>query len=173
MDSRFAKVAAMIASGTPPHWLIARLARFSQLIGHQAKSGPDAGVQETLTAIDRVEKEVLLYSEMGERFDFIDIPDCIDAVSQSLHEFRDFLKGELRPSRKGGPTPDDRRRLCAAVCLLAWQEVHGKPQPYSKRLQEACEEYWQACGQAATSTEGRTKNWEPFLLGVTDGEGTL
>ena len=61
--------------------------------------------------------------------------------------------------------------ICAAACAYVWGRLRGEVQPYSLKLQEACEEYWLACGQPETgdSAKGNTaKNWEEFLRRYTD-----
>jgi hypothetical protein len=166
MDSIFAPVAKLISLDDPPDRLTERLAHFAPLIGYRRNAGDDSAIVEVLKAIDCIESELRIYAQVQEKFDFLDLPECIDRASQALFEFRQFLEEQRRPSRKGGPTPDGRRKLCAGVCAAAWRNVHGVAQPYSTKLQEACEAYWQACGHSETSSTGRLKNWEPFLRAV-------
>jgi hypothetical protein len=91
----------------------------------------------------------------------VEYPECIQDIDTPLDELITFLASEV-DQPKDGPKPD--RRLCAAVCLEVWRKLHGSVQPYSTTLWVACETYWQACGHPETSTSGRLKNWEPFLV---------
>jgi hypothetical protein len=156
-----ASVAAIIAKGSSPEWLLEELARFAPLIGWP-RNPPD-DLSPAMAAIDCLENELVMYATAAERFD-LELPDCIDAASTALVGLREFFEEQRRPARKGGPTPDGRRKLCAGVCASAWRRLHDKVEPYSQKLQAACEEYWQACGQSETSTMGRLKNWQPFLV---------
>jgi hypothetical protein len=95
------------------------------------------------------------------------MPEEVDTASLALHELIDYLQSEIPPARRGGPTPDGRRQLCAAICGYIWRREHGEMEPYSRKLQAACEEYWKACGQAETGKGGTgnaPRNWEEFLV---------
>jgi hypothetical protein len=107
-----------------------------------------------LAAIEVIDHQLSMYATTEEEFGF-EVLDCIDAASTALTELRYFFEEQRRPARKAGPIPDGRRKLCALVCADAWRCIHGTGQPYSRHLQEACEEYWQACGHPETSREGR------------------
>lgn len=155
-----ATTAAIIAAGEPPEWLLAELRRFAPLIG--SRRYPPDDLSPAMAAIDCLDEQLDIYATIEERFG-LELPDCIDAASRALTELREFFEEQRLPSRKGGRRPDGRRKLCAGVCASAWRRLHGKVEPYSSKLQQACEEYWQACGQRETSTTGRLKNWQPFL----------
>ena len=45
--------------------------------------------------------------------------------------------------------------ICAEVIVEAWKLIHGKAEPRSEKVYEACEEYWQACGGPASDLN----NW--------------
>jgi hypothetical protein len=160
-----ADVAAMIANGEPPDWLLKELARFAPLVGGRRSDDHEEreDLSRVLAAIDTLEHELYIQALIEEAFGF-ETPECIDAASPVLFELREFFEEQRIPARRGGPTPDGRRRICAGVCAGAWRRLHGKIEPYSVRLQDACEAYWLACGHAETSTTGRLKNWEPFLV---------
>jgi len=100
-------------------------------------------------------------------------PVEVEDVLTLLPVVIEFLEGDVAefdaiPPRDGGPRPDLRRPVCAAVCAEAYRVVHGQIEPYSQHLQEACEKYWQACGNPETSAVGRLRNWEDYLLLVAD-----
>lgn len=169
MDNRpsFAEVATMLAKGDgdPPKWLINDLAQFAPLIGYRTKAPDNEDLPRAIEAIDFLENELCIHGKIEERFG-VEMPDCVDAASNALVELRKFISQQIRPSSKGGPIPDGRRKLCAGICADAWHRLHGKRQPYNPRLQEACELYWQACGQPETS-EISFRNWERFLDSLT------
>jgi hypothetical protein len=52
------------------------------------------------------------------------------------------------------------REVCAAVVVEAWRRIHGKVQPQSKQLFEACKAYWGACGGKPIGKEDDIYNWE-------------
>ena len=82
-----------------------------------------------------------------------------------LEELIPFLAEQVaQPKRRGGPTPDHRRHLCAAVCAAIWEELYTTHQPGSEWLWKACEAYWVACGHPETSAVERLRNWERYLL---------
>ena len=126
MDERFAAVAKLITQDDPPEWLTEHLVRYAPLIGYRSKLDEDFGLAQALKAIDCIERELLIYAEIQERFDFIEIPDCIDAASTALTELRTFFEEERLPQRKGGPTPDDRRKTLRG-------RLFGRMARYSRR----------------------------------------
>jgi hypothetical protein len=164
-----ANVAATIANGkSPPEWLAEWLQRHAPLISHGRidPSDEDRALQRALDAIDVLDGELSFYATIGEVLGF-EVPDCVDAASTALTELRYFFEGQRRPARKGGRHPDSRRRLCALVCANAWRRIHGDAHPYSGHLQEACEAYWQACGQPETPTTEFLKSWQRQLVRTT------
>jgi hypothetical protein len=90
-----------------------------------------------------------------------DCPDFIDDLSQELSKFIEFLLEQIELPRRG-PKTNIRRHLCASVCAGIWEEAHGKPNPHSPKLWEACEAYWIACDHDGYDSE-HIKNWEDFL----------
>ena len=159
------KVAERLAKGKPPEWLADYLERFARLIGYPVVPPEDPDLPRALAAIDLLDNEIKIYATIEEEFG-LEVPDCVDAASTALTSLREFFEEQLqlRPTRKGGPRPDSRRQLCALVCASAWRRLNGEMQPRSRWLQEACEDYWQACGHPETSINGNIKNWERFLF---------
>ncbi len=95
-----------------------------------------------------------------------DYPDCIDVASNALDELLPLIARCIRqPGKRGGPTVDDRRQICADICGGIWQEFHHTAGTNSDTLLEACEAYWQASGQPPTAAElsGNLRNWKRFL----------
>ena len=107
-------------------------------------------------------------AHVEKRYGF-EIPEEVDTALQALHELIEYLQSELPSARQGGRIRDGRYRLCAAVCAEVWRRQHDKLEPYSRNLWQACEKYWQACGQPGTSAKGNLDNWEPRLEWVRDG----
>lgn len=165
--SPFSKVAQLIANGAPPpDWLIPDLEHYSRLIRYRnPERGDEDEDRALLTAVRSLERLLvqeahvydLIEKQFGEEFP---APVIIEDTANKLFELAEFLESQLPARRKGGPTPDTRRGVCAQRCATAWRRLHGEMQPYSPKLWEACEAYWQACGHPATSTEGALKNWK-------------
>jgi hypothetical protein len=161
----FASVIAKLGSN-PPDWLPRVLAHYRPLIcARKPSKDDDADDQRLLKAAQELERGLRIYS-LAEDASGLELPDCVDTVLGELPDLIAFLETQLRPSRKGGKAPDSRRLVCAAVCAEVWRFQHGDVQPFSQKLQAACEEYWQSCGNYETSSTGRLKNWEPFLREV-------
>jgi hypothetical protein len=95
----------------------------------------------------------VLAAHVEKRYGF-EIPEEVDTALQALHELIEYLQSELPSARHGGRIRDGRYRLCAAVCAEVWRRQHDKLEPYSRNLWQACEKYWQACGQPGTSAKG-------------------
>jgi hypothetical protein len=157
------EVAALLCKGATPDWAVQELHKWVDLI---ASSRTEAHGDE----IDRLMLEsalnlqfllplytVRVYEMIGEEY-----PTCIDDVDQGLVELIPILTEGLE-NPKRGKKPDLSRHLCAAVCREIWGKVHGKPQPHSPKLWEACEAYWVACGRPAYPSR-HIKNWEDYLL---------
>jgi len=53
---------------------------------------------------------------------------------------------ETVSQRQAGQPLDDRRELCAMVAVEATLLIHGRVQPRSRSLLEACNDYWRASG---------------------------
>jgi hypothetical protein len=141
-------------------WLIPHLRQWAEII--RTPPGDDTVERRLFVAAKYLEEWLPMYQLAAEKLD-VEYPSSIDDVTTALHELTLFLAGEI-DQPKDGPKPDRRRRLCAAICLEVWRKLHGSVQPYSSKLQEACEVYWQACGHPETSMTGRLKNWERFLV---------
>jgi hypothetical protein len=163
----FAGVASALAKDKPPpEWLVPMLVHYSPLVG--ARRNPDeADDKKMIKAARELEGMLAIYGMVEDQFGF-ELPEEVDTASLALHELIEYLESELRPPRKGGPTPDSRYRLCAWVCGEVWRRERGELQPYSRNLWEACEKYWQACGQPATSAKGNLDNWQERLEWVRD-----
>ncbi len=168
------KEVASIIGGNPEQ-LVPKLERFIALVGNPKPTSEDENQDKKLIAdvrelAKRLERKVQLYATVEKVFGF-QAPTIIDDTLTALFELAEYLENQLQAPRKRGPTPDDRRLICATVCAELWRKVHGTLPSYSRNLQEACEIYWQACGNPATSDAENLKDWVPFLLQAKDIDG--
>jgi hypothetical protein len=154
----FTKVARILCGGPPEEWVIPNLMKYARLVG-LPRSGPEDWEMERkgIECIQYLEDLLPGYALLGEYFG-VDVSPLDDAMT-NLHEVKEYLQVIIEPSRRGGPTPDRRKRLCAMVCASTWKELQGEAQPYSTYLQAACEEYWRACGH----TDDKSIDWEHYL----------
>ena len=156
-------VATLLCPGPPPDWVIDRLQRNDPLVGYRSKgydnSWDRAAFEGALNLETWLMMETKAYDAIGQ-----DAPVCIDDASHALSELLPLISQYIRqPGRRGGPTPDNRRWLCAHVCAGIWRELHNTAG--SDTLLEACEAYWQACGHPPTpaNLSGHLRNWNWFL----------
>jgi hypothetical protein len=161
MAVRFTEIAWMLGGGQPQEWTAKILHRYSVLIGRSRKHNRDDEEDErkAIKAAEELEGVLRLYGMVEDEFGFQN-PYCVGAVLSDLPDVIEFLKDQLLPPTAGGPIPDDRRRLCAAVCTAVWRRHRGKVQPFNTNLWKACEEYWQACGQPETSKQSNLNTWQ-------------
>ena len=155
------KEVASIIGGNPEQ-LVPKLERFIALVGNPKPTSEDENQDKKLIAdvrelAKRLERKVQLYATVEKVFGF-QAPTIIDDTLTALFELAEYLESQLQAPRKRGPTPDDRRLICATVCAELWRKVHGTLPSYSRNLQEACEIYWQACGNPATSDDENLKD---------------
>ena len=54
---------------------------------------------------------------------------------------------------------DVRREICAAVIIEAWKLLHGEAEPRSESFEQACADYWQACGGEEIGETNDPSNW--------------
>jgi hypothetical protein len=160
-------VAHMIAKGPPPDWLAPGLAHFHEHFLSKFVSIDNEGEieQRMLSCAKYLEQHLPMYIYLSEdpyNFDYL---DYVDTALISLYEVIQLLEKDIAsiPTRAGGPKPDLRRPLCAAVCAEAYRIIHGDVEPYSLQLQQACEAYWVACGNSETGAWGEPKNWIRYL----------
>jgi len=163
---QFTDVAMMLVNGNDPKRLAIALASYARLIGvRRLTKDDDKDDRDMLTAARILEEKLPYYDQdhLG-----LPTPDYIHAVLIALPELIEFLEAQVRPRQKGGQLPDSRRKVCAAVCAEAWRHYHhGEAQPFSSKLQEACEVYWQSCGNPETGeANGSIRNWERVLVDV-------
>jgi hypothetical protein len=148
----FAKVAALIAKGPAPEWLVLGLEHFSGFLG-----------LDPLTS-DQVKRFQKIFGQMDYSAGYlikwlpmfassmpvmagIQCPDDVAIALDVLPRIKKVLARAAKPStRKGGQRPNMQRIICAKVVVGEWRLIHGKPEPRSVEVYDACNKYWQACG---------------------------
>jgi hypothetical protein len=156
-----AEAAKKLANGEPPEWLVPHLRQWAEII-RQPTDADDEVERKLFAAAKYLQDWLPMYARAADKLG-VEYPAFIDNADTALQYLVPFLASEV-DQPKDGPKPDRKRRLCAAICLEVWRKLRGSAQPYNPKLWEACEAYWLACGHAQTSTTGRLKNWERFLL---------
>jgi hypothetical protein len=163
------EVASKLTEGKPQEWVV-------PLLWHQGRlvTGPKLTLYPTRYDDDDVKKLIKKARDLAEALSIyghieahygLPVPE-VDDASTALEELIECLESQLRPPRRGGPTPDGRRRVCAVVCAYVWCRQQRKAEPHSRKLQEACEEYWKACGHTETGKPGggnAARNWVEFI----------
>jgi hypothetical protein len=159
---RFEQIAAQLgAKGVD--WAIDRLRRYAPLVGFSRKGYDDSFDRLALEGAFNLETWLMIEASAYDRIGQ-DCPPRIDDASTALHQLMPLIAQYIRqPGKPGGPTPDNRRWLCAHVCAGIWREFHDSAG--SDTLLAACEAYWQACGQPPTAADlsGNPRNWKWFL----------
>ena len=144
-------------------WAVDRLHRYALAVGSYKKDDDDtfdrlaheAALQLQLWL--RVEAQA--YDALGE-----DCPNELYQADTALTELLPLIEAYRRPTKRGKKI-DQRRHICAGICASIWREFHPTSGANSDILQQACEDYWQACDQPPTAADhsGHLRNWEWFL----------
>ncbi len=82
-------------------------------------------------------------------------PGKLSPVSAAIKDVNTFCNQTLfnNPAKPGTPAATDKIR-CALIVMGAWKFVHSDyPGHNNEKAQEACEEYWIACGGEAGSDQ--------------------
>ena len=157
-DPKFDGVARSIAKGNPPKWLLVGLTQFSQGIGFDT-----SGTDNFDTIVERMQDaaHVLLtslpiYKHLGFG---LPCPEEVALALQVLPRIQEDLDRLAKLKNRKGRRPDAQREVCAAVIAIAWKLLHGKPEPRSDKLLEACYDYWRACGGKQIGEVDGIENW--------------
>jgi len=136
----FEGVARRVAKGPAPEWLVGALEQCSLWTGKD-KSDPRLKhtVAEMVKAIDLLVRFLPAF-EVGLKGTDPELPKLLAMLSREKKN----LQRALRPER--GRRPDMQRAICAAVIIEAWKLVHGNAPYRSDAFEQACADYWQACG---------------------------
>jgi hypothetical protein len=154
-DHKFDGVARTIAQGDPPKWLLVGLTQFSPGVGDDISDVDIKPVIEQMqSATDTLIKWLPIFRYLG-----FGMP-CPEEVTVALHVLPQIKEDLDRlAKRRMGRKPDAQRDMCAAVVAMAWKLLHGKVEPQSLRLQQACGEYWRACGGKQIGGWDEPENW--------------
>ena len=157
-NPKFSDVARIIAKGDPPKWLVLGLTQFSGGIGVDT-SNEDRQRFETLIkrmheAADTLIKWLPIWGQLPYGIQY---PEDVAVVLDALPRIKKDLD---RLDRKQiGRRPDHQREICAAVIVEAWKIIRGRAKPRSLQLQQACSDYWQACGGKQIGGWDDPENW--------------
>jgi len=119
--SPFTNVGHILANGKPlPIWLIQDLERESPLIAcRKSVPGDEDEDRALLAAVKDLERrlvwEVHVHDIIEKKWPGLPAPMFLDETMNKLTELAQYLEDQLRPPRKGGQTPDNRRRVCALM----------------------------------------------------------
>jgi hypothetical protein len=171
----FEDVASKIANGKTPKWLLIGLNHFSKFI----RLEPELTTKEyreiderMLEAAQYLTKWLPTYYDLEKEFGF-ECPDCVDTVSNALHELIEILEKDIIEARTGvGRKANIQQRICASVIVEAWRLIHDEVKPRSKLFLDTCIAYWLACGRELTDEINDPDNWRRSVDYVLDeGEG--
>jgi hypothetical protein len=165
----FARVARIIAKGEPsPEWIVRGLEQFSDMVGRRSSLRPkqaERALAETHEAAKALMRYLPLYQHLPTGF------GCPDEVTVVLGALPKIVKDLERVNRKkpSGRPLDVRREICAAVIVEIWKLIHGEAEPRSEQLQQACNEYWRACGGEQIGDTEDPENWRRTAKRASDG----
>lgn len=137
----FADVARIMAKGDPPDWLPQALAQFSEGIGVGSADEYGSLIKQMADATD----VLLRWLPAFQHLPFgMKTPADVATLLETLPRLKKELDRHIQP--KTGRPPYVQRKICAAVIVEAWKLLHGKVEPRSSSLEQACADYWKVCG---------------------------
>jgi hypothetical protein len=161
MPDPFAHVALLFCDD-PPEWIAKTLVDFAPLVAPLV-----GGLEVTHTHQDFLDDVALIIAlhkveeELGPYLDptYLDrlddnTRDAFENLGEGVWQVLAHLKETLDPPPVGRPRKLG-RHLCAKVCADIWAHCHGKDQPWSTKLHDACQAYWIACRGTADSISWR------------------
>jgi len=160
----FEEIATMLGANGAD-WAINRLRHYARTVGSYRKGYDDSFDRLAFEGAVHLQTWLMLEARAADEIDE-DYPDCIDLADTALAELLPLIASYIRqPGKRGGPTVDGRRHVCAGIFASIWQEFHPTAGTNSDKLLQACEAYWQACGQPPTVgvQSGHLRNWKWFL----------
>lgn len=161
-QSPFASVARKIGSRRLEK-VLAQLAANIEIEVHNAKFIPkrsDARNNFTL-----LKGEAQRFEKALNKISLLDVPanaiECLPRARKSMREVSALCDVALsNVSAKPGAPKRPGRVTCALIVIEAWAFARGKPPgANSPKAQEACEDYWRACGNRPIGKEGDPGNW--------------
>lgn len=152
-------IASIIAKGEPPAWLIHALEHFSDHLGTVGTGTPEEHkrLENVLERMNDAVGVLLKWLPIFEHLPF-DI-QCPDDVAVALDALPGVKKDLDRLINKVRSRTIVGHEICAAVIVEAWKLLHGKAEPRSLQLQQACKEYWLACGGEPRGETDDLENW--------------
>jgi hypothetical protein len=146
----FADVAALIAEGPGPKWLILGLEHFSLgIAGSDFTKDDQKRFVAVLEEMERACDTLIWGLPLLEHIGFgIQCPDEVLVALDVLPMIKDDLSHTARIIAR---RPDTGQGICAAVVVEAWKFF--RKADGSEALYEACQAYWAACGH------GEVSNW--------------
>jgi hypothetical protein len=153
-----AMVAASIAQGPLPEWLIPSLEHFQAGLTDHGPMEPEffhSWLKRMLAAIDALEKglPVLLLMPLSRNKDAWIAYGSLPGVKRDL-------EAALRSMRQPGRKPNISEEICVAVVAECWKLIHKKAPRHSDRFREACDDCWQAWGH---KSKGDLANWRRII----------
>jgi len=150
------EVARIIAKGPPPEWLVPALEHFSVgMVGE----GDDQHIKALIGQLDTATDTLIRWLPIWEHMPWgWQSADCVQILRATLPEFKMHL--DLLTKKHSGRPREMGREVCAAVVVEAWRRIHGKVEPRSKKVYEACKAYWGACGGKPIGKIDDIDNWE-------------
>jgi hypothetical protein len=164
MDSKLTLVlplasVARLISDPPPEWLVEGLEHFSSDLGREQTPDKRRQYDELLKeAHDATETLIKLLPFFHHLPWGVQCPDEVTVALGVLPRIKELLRRYAEMERKGRPR-SAQRDICAAVIVEAWKIIHGRYEPRSGKLQEACNEYWRACGGEPIGETEDIDNW--------------
>jgi hypothetical protein len=152
--SAIKSVARLVAKGEPPDWLLRGLEHFSAGIGADREDQYRDALKPMADATDKL----LYLLQVYEHLPFgLERPADVGTLLDVLPRLKEDLDRITKPRRVR--TPDVRREICAAVIIEAWKLLHGEAEPRSESFEQACADYWQACGGEEIGETNDPSNW--------------
>ena len=150
----FVDVARIVAKGDPPEWLVQGLAHFSADLG----AGPADEYQYAIKRMAEATDDLLTFLPAFKNLPYGLNGDAVVAtLLQELLWLKESLARISKPRRHR--PPNIRREICAAVIIEASKLLHGKVEPRSSKLAQACADYWQACTRKGSDPD----NWRRHI----------
>jgi hypothetical protein len=157
-NSKFDGVASSIAKGDPPDWLVLGLQHFSGGIGvdvsKKDRRSIDTILKQMQGAVHTLTTWLPAWVQLGYGYQ---CPEHVALMLYALPRIKEDL--DVAAKKQTGRRPDVQREVCAAVVIEAWKIIHGRAEPRSLQLEQACKEYWLACGGKPRGKEDDPENW--------------
>ena len=154
------EVARGITKGKPPpDWLLWGLEYFNGFIGKEIDPQHRKVGSRVFQQMDKAASVLLRWLPVYKYSAFgIKCPNEVDVILNALPHLRRDLERLNRP-RPAHRSSNVQREICAAVIAEAWKILHGKIEPRSDQLQQACADYWLACGGKQIGETNDRENW--------------